>query len=83
MVPYAGVVFEELHTLLRVCIHFFRDKTVLQLLKAVIHHGEIKLLGGWQAVASATRMLGRLGHSTSINSVNFSDWASTRNEHRC
>ena len=37
--------------------------TVLQLLEVVIHHGVIKPLGGWQAVAFATRMLGRLGHS--------------------
>ena len=39
--------------------------TVLQLLKVVVHHGVIKPLGRWQAVAFATRMLGRLGHSTS------------------
>ena len=39
--------------------------TVLQLLEVVIHHGDIKPLGGWQAVAFATKMLGRLGHSTS------------------
>ncbi len=38
--------------------------TALQLLEVVIHHGVIKLLGGWQAVAFATRMLGRLGHFT-------------------
>ena len=31
--------------------------TVLQLLKVVIHHGEIKLFGGWQAGAFATRTL--------------------------
>ena len=31
----------------------------------VIHHGFIKPLDGWKAVAFATRMLGRLGHSTS------------------
>ena len=31
----------------------------------VIHHGVIKSLGGWKAVAFATRTLGRLGHSTS------------------
>ena len=39
--------------------------TTLQLLEVVIHHGVIKPLGGWQAVAFATRTLGRLGHSTS------------------
>ena len=44
---------------------------MLQLLKGVIHRGEIKPLGGWQAVAFATRALGRrIGHSTSTNSVN-------------
>ena len=39
--------------------------TTLQLLEVVIHHGVIKPLGGWQAIAFATIMLGRLGHSTS------------------
>ena len=39
--------------------------TALQLLEVVIHHGVIKPLGGWQAVAFATKMLGRLGHFTS------------------
>ena len=39
--------------------------TVLQLLKVVIYYGEIKPFGGWQAVAFATRTLGRLGQSTS------------------
>ena len=39
--------------------------TALQLLEVVIHHRVIKPLGRWQAVAFATRMLGRLGHSTS------------------
>ena len=39
--------------------------TALQLLKVVIHHGVIKLLGWWKAVGFATRTLGRLGHSTS------------------
>ena len=34
--------------------------TVLQLLEVVIHHGVIKPLGGWQAVAFATRTLGGL-----------------------
>ena len=38
--------------------------TALQLLEVVIHHGIIKLLGGWQAVAFTTRMLERLHHST-------------------
>ncbi len=38
--------------------------TALQLLEVVIHHGVIIPLGGWQAVAFATRTLGRLGHST-------------------
>ena len=33
MVLYAGPVFEELHTFLCVCIRFFRDETVLQLLE--------------------------------------------------
>ena len=36
--------------------------TALQLLEVVIHHGVIKPLGGWQAVAFAKRTLGRLGH---------------------
>ena len=68
MVPCAGWVFEELHAYLRVCVHFFRDETALQLSEVVIHHGEIKPLGGWQAVAFATRTLGgRLGHSTSTD----------------
>ena len=71
MVPCADPVFEELHAFLRVCFHSFRDKTTLQLLEVIIHHGEIKPLDGWQAVAFATRMLGRLGHSTSTNSVNL------------
>ena len=55
------------------CLHlFFRGKTALQLLEVVIHHGEIKPLGGWQAVAFATRTLGgKVGHSTSTNSVNL------------
>ena len=71
IVPSAGPVFEELHVFLRVCVRFFRGETVLQLLKVVIHHGEIKLLGGWQAVAFAMRALGeRISHSTSTNSVN-------------
>ena len=39
--------------------------TALQLLEVDIHHGVIKPLGWWQAVAFATRTLGRLGHSTS------------------
>ena len=39
-----------------------------RLLEIVIHNGEIKVLGEWQAVAFATRMLGgRHGHSTSTN----------------
>ena len=38
--------------------------TALQLLEVVIHHGVIKPLGRWQAVAFAMRTLGRLGHST-------------------
>ena len=72
MVPCAGRIFEEFHTFLRVCVRFFRGETVLRLLKIVIHHGEIKLHGGWQAVAFATKTLGgRLGHSTSTNSVNL------------
>ena len=72
MVPCAGRVFEELHSFLRVCIRFFRGKTMLRLLEIVIHHGEIKPLGGWQAVAFATRTLGgRLGHSTWTDSVNL------------
>ena len=72
MVPCAGRVFEELHAFLRVCVHFFRGETALQLLEIVIHHGEIKPLGGWQAVAFATRMLGgRLGHSTATDSMNL------------
>ena len=64
MVYCAGRVFEELHAFLRVCVRFFRGKTALQLLEIVIHHGEIKPLGGWQAVTFSARMLGgRLGHS--------------------
>ena len=43
---------------------FLLTDTALQLLEVVIHHGIIKLLGGWQAVAFTTRMLGRLGLST-------------------
>ena len=39
--------------------------TALQLLEVVIHHGAIKPLGRWKAVAFAKRTLGRLGHSTS------------------
>ena len=65
MVPCTGPVFEELHTFLRVCVRFFREETALQLLEVVIHHGEIKLLVGWQAVAFPTRTLGILGQSTS------------------
>ena len=72
ILPCAGPVFEELHAFLRVYVRFFRGETALQLLEVVIHHGEIKPLGGWQAVAFATRMLGgRVGHSTLINSVNL------------
>ena len=68
MVPCASLVFEELHTLLRVCIRFFRSETALQLLEVVIHNGEIKALSGWQAM----RMLGgRVGHSTSSNNANL------------
>ena len=71
-VPCAGRVFDKLPAFLRVCVCFFRGETALRLLEIVIHHGEIKPLGGWQAVAFATRMLGgRLGHSTLINSVNL------------
>ena len=40
MVPCVGPVFEELYAFLCVCVCFFRDKTMLQLLKVVIHHGE-------------------------------------------
>ena len=81
MVPCAGRVFEELHTLLRVCVHFFRSETELRLLEVVIHHGEIKPLGGWQAVAFATRTLGgRLGQSTWTNSP-FR--LGKHKEHRC
>ena len=46
-------------------IDFLLTDTALQLLEVVIHHGIIKPLGGWQAVAFATSTLGRLGHSTS------------------
>ena len=81
MVPCVGRVFEELHAFLCVCVRVFRGETALRLFEIVIHHGEFKSLGGWKAVAFATRTLGgRLGHSTSTNSVNLS---STRNEHRC
>ena len=71
MVPCAGPVFEELHAFLCVCVRFFRGETALQLLEVVIHHGEIKPLSEWQAVACSTRTLGRLGHSTMTNSVNL------------
>ena len=72
MVPCAGPVFEVFHAFLRVCIRFFRGETVLQLLEVVIHHGEIKPLGGWQAVAFATRTPGgKVGHSSSTNIVNL------------
>ena len=71
MVPCAGPVFEELHVFLCVCVCFFRDKAALKLLEVVIHNGEIKPLGGWQAVAFATRTLGILDHSTLTHSVNL------------
>ena len=58
---------QPVHAFLCACVCFFRDKTALQLLEVVIHHGEIKPLGGWQAVAFTTRTLGRLGHSTSTH----------------
>ena len=67
MVPCAGLGFEELHAFLRVCVCFFRDETALQLLEVIIHHGEIKPLGGWQVVALATRTFERLGHSMSTH----------------
>ena len=83
MAPCAGPVFEELHAFLRVCVRFFRGETALQLLEVVIHHGEIKALGGWQAVAFATRMLGgKVGHSMSTNSVNLFSLGQ-HNDHRC
>ena len=83
MVPCAGPVFEELHTFLHVCVRFFRGETALQLLEVVIHHCEIKLLGGWQAVALATRTLGeRVGYFTSTNSVNLFSLGQHK-EHRC
>ena len=44
---------------------------MLQLHEVVIHHGKIKPLGGWQAVAYAMRTLGRLGHSTWTYSVDL------------
>ena len=79
MVPCAGRVREELHAFLRVCVRFFRGETALRLLEIVIHHGEMKPLGGRQAVAFAARTLGgRLGHSTSTNSVNLF----SRGQHR-
>ncbi len=84
MVPRAVRVFEELYTFLRVCVRFFRGETALRLLEIVIHHGEIKPLGVWEAVAFATRTLGgRLGHSTSANSENLFSLGQHRNEHRC
>ena len=79
MVPCAGPVFEELHAFLCVCVRFFRGETALQL---VIHHNEIKPLGGWQAVAFAMRTLGRLGLSMSTNSVNLFRLGH-KEEHRC
>ena len=70
MVSCTDQVFEELHAFLCVCVRFFRGKTALQLLEVIIHHGEIKPLDGWQAVAFAMSTFGgRLGHSTSTNSV--------------
>ena len=42
-------------TIKRVPNEILLTDTMLQLLKVVIHHGEIKPLGGWQAVAFATR----------------------------
>ena len=63
----AGPVFEGLHAFLCVFVCFFRDEAMLQLLEVVIRHGEIKSLGGWQAVAFVTRSLGRLGHSASTH----------------
>ena len=72
MVPCTGPVFEELHEFLCVCVCFFTGETALHLLEVVVYHSEIKLLGGWQAVAFATRMLGgRLDLSMSTNSMNF------------
>ena len=60
-----GWVFEELHAFLHVCVRFFRGETPLRLLEIIIYHGDIKPLGGWQAVAFAMRTLGgKLGHST-------------------
>ena len=47
MVSCTGPILEELHAFLCVCVRFFRDETVLQLLEVVIHHGEIKPLGGY------------------------------------
>ena len=70
MVPCASRVREELHAFLRVCVR--RGETALRLFEIVIHHGEMKPLGGRQAVAFAARTLGgRLGYSTSTNSVNL------------
>ena len=72
MVSCTGAVFEELHAFLRVCVRFFTGEIALQLLEVVIHHGEMKPLGGWQAVAFAMRTLnGRVGHSTPTNRVNL------------
>ena len=58
---------QELDAFLRVCVRYFRDETALQLLDVIIHHGEIKPLGGWQAVTFTTRTLGKLAHSTSTH----------------
>ena len=37
----------------------------MQMFPRLRKHGEIKPLGGWQAVAFAMRTLGSLGHSAS------------------
>ena len=54
-------------TIERVPNDILLSDTTLQLLEVIIHHGVIKPLGRWKAVAFATRTLGRLGHSTSTH----------------
>ena len=55
-------------TIERVPNNILLTEAALQLLEVVIHHGEIKLLGRLQAVAFATRTLGRLGHTFYVDS---------------
>ena len=60
---FKGINHHSSSTLKIVLNDILLTDTALQLLEVVLHHGVIKALGGWKAVAFATRMLGRLGHS--------------------